>query len=116
MKKYIQYLCEEDKATDRPYSARYVGSLVGDIQRTLLYGGIFMYPADTKNPHGKLRLMYEANPMAFLLEQAGGRASDGFKRILDLQPQSLHQRVPLFLGSPDDVQIAEQFIQGKRQL
>lgn len=114
MKKYIQYLCEEDKSTDRPYSARYVGSLVGDIQRTLLYGGIFMYPGDTKNPKGKLRLMYEGNPMAFLVEQAGGRATDGFKRILDILPQSLHERTPLFLGSRDDVQTVEQFLQGKR--
>ncbi len=114
MKKYIQYLCEEDKSTDRPYSARYVGSLVGDIQRTLLYGGIFMYPGDTKNPKGKLRLMYEGNPMAFLIEQAGGRATDGFKRILDIQPQSLHERTPLFLGSQEDVQTVEQFLQGKR--
>jgi fructose-1,6-bisphosphatase I len=114
MKKYIQYLCEEDKATDRPYSARYVGSLVGDIQRTLLYGGIFMYPGDTKNPKGKLRLMYEGNPMAFLIEQAGGRATDGFKRVLDIQPRSLHERTPLFLGSQEDVLTAEQFLQGKR--
>ena len=115
MKKYIQYLCEEDKLTDRPYSARYVGSLVGDIQRTLLYGGIFMYPADTKNPGGKLRLMYEGNPMAMLVEQAGGRASDGSKRILDIQPKSLHERTPLFLGSEEDVVTAEQFLQGKRE-
>jgi fructose-1,6-bisphosphatase I len=114
MKKYIQYLCEEDKATDRPYSARYVGSLVGDIQRTLLYGGIFMYPGDTKNPNGKLRLMYEGNPMAFLVEQAGGRATDGNKRILDIIPQSLHERTPLFLGSQEDVRIVEEFLQGKR--
>ncbi|HCA79725.1 MAG TPA: fructose-bisphosphatase class I, partial [Bacteroidetes bacterium] len=114
MKKYIQYLCKEDKSTDRPYSARYVGSLVGDIQRTLLYGGIFMYPGDTKNPRGKLRLMYEGNPMAFLVEQAGGHATDGFKRILDIQPASLHERTPLFLGSREDVLTAEQFLQGKR--
>jgi fructose-1,6-bisphosphatase I len=114
MKKYIQYLCEEDKATDRPYSARYVGSLVGDIQRTLLYGGIFMYPADSKNPHGKLRLMYEGNPMAFLMEQAGGRATDGARRILDIHPTSLHERVPMFVGSTEDVLMVEQFLQGKR--
>lgn len=114
MKKYIHYLCEEDKATDRPYSARYVGSLVGDIQRTLLYGGIFMYPGDTKNPNGKLRLMYEGNPMAFLVEQAGGRATDGSRRILDIQPNSLHERTPLYLGSTEDVMTVEQFLQGKR--
>ena len=115
MKKYIQYVCEEDKSTDRPYSARYVGSLVGDIQRTLLYGGIFMYPADTRNPKGKLRLMYEGNPMAMLIEQAGGRASDGLMRILDIQPKSLHERTPVFLGSEEDVLTAEQFLQGKRE-
>lgn len=115
MKKCIQYLCEEDKSTDRPYSARYVGSLVGDIQRTLLYGGIFMYPADTRNPKGKLRLMYEGNPMAMLIEQAGGRASDGLIRILDIQPKSLHERTPVFLGSEEDVLTAEQFLQGKRE-
>jgi fructose-1,6-bisphosphatase I len=114
MKNYIHYLQEEDNASNRPYSARYVGSLVGDIQRTLLYGGIFMYPADSKNPNGKLRLMYEGNPMAFLMEQAGGRATNGFKRILDIQPQELHERTPLFIGSEEDVVIAEQFLQGKR--
>lgn len=114
MKKYIQYLCEEDKPTGRPYSARYVGSMVGDIQRTLLYGGVFMYPGDTKNPKGKLRLMYEANPMALLVEQAGGRATDGQRRILDIHPESLHARTPLFLGSDEDVATCEQFLQGKR--
>jgi fructose-1,6-bisphosphatase I len=114
VKRYIQYLCEEDKPTDRPYSARYVGSLVGDIQRTLLYGGIFMYPADSKKEKGKLRLMYEGNPMALLVEQAGGRATDGFTRILDIQPCSLHERTPLFIGSEEDVLTAEQFLQGKR--
>jgi fructose-1,6-bisphosphatase I len=114
MKKYVSFLQEEDQAGGRPYSSRYIGSMVGDIHRTLLYGGIFMYPADTKNPEGKLRLMYEGNPMAFLLEQAGGRASDGKRRVLDIQPTKLHQRVPLFLGSEDDVLIAEEFLQGKR--
>jgi fructose-1,6-bisphosphatase I len=99
MKRYINHLQEEDKETGRPYSSRYIGSLVGDIHRTLLYGGIFLYPADAKNPEGKLRLMYEGNPMAFLLEQAGGRASNGCQRILDIQPKTLHQRTPLFLGS-----------------
>jgi fructose-1,6-bisphosphatase I len=73
-----------------------------------------MYPADSKNPEGKLRLMYEGNPMAFLMEQAGGRATDGRRRVLDIQPIKLHQRVPLFLGSEDDVLVAEEFLQGKR--
>ncbi|MBI3579995.1 MAG: class 1 fructose-bisphosphatase [Ignavibacteriales bacterium] len=116
MKKYVKYLQEEDKATGRPYSGRYIGSLVGDIHRTMLYGGIFMYPGDTRNPDGKLRVMYEGNPMAFLVEQAGGRASNGTQRILDIQPKLLHQRTPIFIGSEEDVKIAEEFIQGKRDL
>jgi fructose-1,6-bisphosphatase I len=114
MKRYINHLQEEDKASGRPYSSRYIGSLVGDIHRTLLYGGIFLYPADSKNPEGKLRLMYEGNPMAFLLEQAGGRGSNGCQRILDIQPKTLHQRTPLFLGSEEDVSTAEEFVQDKR--
>lgn len=85
------------------YSQRYVGSMVADVHRTLLYGGIFMYPADKKSPNGKLRLLYECNPMAFLMEQAGGKATTGRERILDLQPTSIHQRVPIFLGSLDDI-------------
>jgi fructose-1,6-bisphosphatase I len=114
MRNYITYVHEEDKATGRPYSSRYIGSLVGDVHRTMLYGGIFLYPADAKNPEGKLRLMYEGNPMAFLVEQAGGRATDGRQRILDIQPKKLHQRIPLLLGSEEDVTVAEEFIQGKR--
>ena len=116
MKKYVKYLQEEDAATKRPYSARYIGSMVADVHRTLLYGGIFMYPGDTRNPDGKLRLMYEANPMAFLTEQAGGKASNGVKRILDTAPDSLHQRTPIFLGSEQDVTDCETFLQGKRDL
>ncbi len=116
VKKYVKYLQEEDKATSRPYSGRYIGSMVADIHRTLLYGGIFMYPGDTKHPEGKLRLMYECNPMSLIIEQAGGKASDGTKRILDIVPKSLHQRVPIFAGSEEDVTIAEEFVQGKRGL
>ncbi len=104
----------EDRATSRPYSSRYIGSLVGDIHRTLLYGGIFLYPTDSKNPQGKLRLMYEGNPMAFLAEQAGGRATNGERRILDIQPKKLHERTPLFVGSEEDVLTAEEFIRGRR--
>lgn len=115
-KKYVKYLQEEDKATNRPYSGRYIGSMVADIHRTLMYGGIFMYPGDTKHPEGKLRLMYECNPVAFIIEQAGGKASNGDKRIMDIQPKSLHQRVPIFAGSEEDVTIAEEFLQGKRGL
>jgi fructose-1,6-bisphosphatase I len=92
---------------------------VSDFHRNLLKGGIYLYPADTRNPKyksGKLRLLYEANPLAFIVEQAGGRASDGHRRILDIQPDSLHQRTPLIIGSKEDVEIAEEFIQGKRSL
>jgi fructose-1,6-bisphosphatase I len=87
-----------------------VGSLVADFHRNLLYGGIFIYPADTKNTSGKLRLQYEANPLAFIVEQAGGRASDGKNRILEIVPKSLHQRTPLFIGSEDDVKEAEEYL------
>ncbi|MCI0527335.1 MAG: class 1 fructose-bisphosphatase [Nitrospira sp.] len=107
---YISYLKEEDKKTDRPYSSRYIGSLVADFHRNLLYGGIFLYPADSKNPQGKLRLLYEAAPMAYLIEQAGGSASTGTQRILDIQPTGLHQRIPLVIGSKKDVAQAGEFI------
>ena len=110
LKKYIKYLQDEDEATDRPYSSRYIGSMVADIHRNLLYGGIFMYPADSRNPNGKLRLMYECNPMAFIIEQAGGRASNGNQRMLDIQPQKLHQRVPIYIGSEEDVKMVEKFM------
>lgn len=110
LKKYIKWLQEEDKDTERPYSSRYIGSMVADIHRNLLYGGIFMYPADSRNPNGKLRLMYECNPMAFIVEQAGGRASDGKKRMLEIQPTTLHQRVPIFIGSEEDVLLVEKFM------
>lgn len=110
LKKYIKYLQDEDKSTQRPYSSRYIGSMVADIHRTLLYGGIFMYPADSRNPNGKLRLMYECNPMAMLIESAGGRASDGKQRILEIVPNKLHQRVPIFIGSEYDVKMVEEFM------
>ncbi len=113
-RRYIQHLKQIDKETNRPYSSRYIGSLVADFHRNLLYGGIFLYPGDKKNPNGKLRLMYEANPLAFVVEQAGGYASDGQRRILEIQPDSIHQRTPLIIGSYDDVKEAEEFLQGKR--
>jgi fructose-1,6-bisphosphatase I len=100
----------EDKA--RPYSARYVGSLVADFHRTLLKGGVFAYPPDKKNKSGKLRLMYEAAPLAFLVEQAGGAASTGDQRILEIEPTELHQRVPLYIGSKQDVEDAVRFAKG----
>ncbi|NXS52318.1 F16P2 bisphosphatase, partial [Brachypteracias leptosomus] len=87
-----------------PYGARYVGSMVADVHRTLMYGGIFMYPANQKSPKGKLRLLYECNPMAFIIEQAGGMATTGTEAVLDVKPENIHQRVPLILGSPEDVQ------------
>ena len=110
LKKYIKYLQEEDIATSRPYSSRYIGSMVADIHRNLLYGGIFMYPADSRNPNGKLRLQYECNPMAFIVEQAGGRATNGKQRILEIQPEKLHQRMPIFIGSEEDVKVVEKFM------
>ncbi len=91
----------------KPYSARYVGSLVADFHRTLIYGGIYMYPPDTRKPDGKLRLMCEANPLAFLAEQAGGKAIDGYGRILERKPEKLHSRTPLFIGSKMDVEAVE---------
>jgi len=93
----------------KPYSLRYVGSMVADVHRTLIYGGIFMYPADKTSKSGKLRLLYEANPMAFIMEQAGGRASTGTAPILDIVPTQIHQRTPVFLGSREDVQELESF-------
>uniref|UniRef100_A0A8C9W9G7 Fructose-1,6-bisphosphatase 1 n=1 Tax=Scleropages formosus TaxID=113540 RepID=A0A8C9W9G7_SCLFO len=87
-----------------PYGGRYVGSMVADVHRTLVYGGIFLYPANIKSPQGKLRLLYECNPMAFIMEQAGGMATTGTGNVLDIQPKSIHQKVPVVLGSPDDVQ------------
>lgn len=99
--------CRKPK-TGKPKKARYIGSMVGDMHRTLLYGGIFMYPASKKDPKGKLRLLYECNPMAMLVEQAGGRATDGKNRILDINPTSLHERSPIYLGSVKDVMRLEQ--------
>jgi fructose-1,6-bisphosphatase I len=113
----IDYFKTKDKDSGRPYTARYVGSLVADFHRNLLKGGIFMYPADLKDPKkpsGKLRLMVEANPLAMVVEQAGGYASDGHGPILDIRPTDLHQRVPLYIGSRKDVELAEAFIGGKR--
>jgi len=119
VKNYVRWVKQIDKNSGRPMNSRYIGSLVADFHRNLLKGGIFLYPGDNKSPdrkHGKLRLMYEANPLAFIIEQAGGKASDGYRRILDIQPTELHQRTPLIIGSREDVEIAEEFIQGKRTL
>jgi fructose-1,6-bisphosphatase I len=110
VKEYIRYCKQEDKSTGRPYSLRYIGSMVADIHRNLITGGVFIYPPTKDAPCGKLRLLYECNPMAFIVEQAGGRATDGFNRILDIQPKELHQRTPIFIGSEEMVLKAEEFI------
>ena len=111
VKKYIKYCQEEDTATKRPYTSRYIGSLVSDFHRNLIKGGIYLYPSTSRHPNGKLRLLYECNPMAFLIEQAGGKAIAGVgKRILDIEPTELHQRSPLFVGSTKMVDKLEGFI------
>ena len=107
-KKYFEKLKFPTKEGAKPYSARYVGSMVADVHRTLLYGGVFAYPGDKKSPRGKLRILYECFPMAFIMEQAGGKATTGTKRILDLQPEGIHARSPIFLGSVDDVEEIEE--------
>ncbi|MGY6649932.1 class 1 fructose-bisphosphatase [Wenyingzhuangia sp. IMCC45574] len=108
IKKYIKY-CQE-VTEDRPYTSRYIGSLVSDFHRNMIKGGVYLYPKSTKNPDGKLRLLYECNPIAFLAEQAGGKASDGTQRILDIKPTELHQRVPIVCGSVNMVEKVEEFI------
>ena len=116
-KALVDYFKAKDKPSGRPYTSRYVGSLVADFHRNLLKGGIFMYPADLKDPKkstGKLRLMVEANPLAMVVREAGGYASDGKGPILDIQPTDLHQRVPLYIGSKEEVKTAEAFLSGKR--
>ena len=96
--------------TDGRFGSRYIGSLVADLHRTLLQGGIFMYPAERERPEGKLRLLYEASPLAMIAEQAGGRATDGYRNILDLEPESLHQRTPLYIGSAEFVDLAGEYL------
>jgi len=107
---FSDYLRATDNTNPEPFLSRYIGSLVADFHRNLLYGGIFMYPADAKNPQGKLRLLYEVAPLAFLTEQAGGRASDGHRDILDICPSELHQRTPVYMGSKAWVDLAERFV------
>jgi fructose-1,6-bisphosphatase I len=110
VKRYIKWCQELDPPTNRPYTSRYIGSLVADFHRNLLKGGIYIYPRGTTAPNGKLRLLYECNPMAFLIEQAGGKASDGHTRIMDVDPSELHERVPFFCGSTEMVEKAEEFL------
>lgn len=109
VKNYIKY-CQEEEG-DRPYTSRYIGSLVSDFHRNMIKGGIYIYPNTSKNPEGKLRLLYECNPMAYIAEQAGGKASNGFMSILDIVPTELHQRAPFFCGSKRMVEKAEEFMQ-----
>ena len=108
VKDYIKY-CQKEEG-DRPYTSRYIGSLVSDFHRNMIKGGIYMYPKSSKAHKGKLRLLYECNPMAFLAEQANGKASDGHQRIMDIQPSELHERVPFFCGSKKMVEKAEEFM------
>ncbi|QFZ54289.1 class 1 fructose-bisphosphatase [Oceanihabitans sp. IOP_32] len=112
IKDYIKY-CQQEEG-DRPYTSRYIGSLVSDFHRNMIKGGIYLYPQSSKNPNGKLRLLYECNPMAFLAEQANGKSSDGFTRTLDVVPTTLHQRVPFICGSKNMVEKAEEFMRNAR--
>ncbi|HAW94694.1 MAG TPA: fructose-bisphosphatase class I, partial [Phycisphaerales bacterium] len=98
-------------AHEHGYSSRYIGSMVADVHRILMRGGVFIYPPTVKNPEGKLRLLYEANPMAMIIEQAGGLSYSGDQRTLEVQPSELHQRVPVLLGSPDEVESVLRLIQ-----
>jgi len=115
LKRYVKYCQEEDRESDRPYKARYIGSMVADIHRTLLQGGIFIYPESKKWPEGKLRLMYECNPLGFIIEQAGGKAIDGKQRILEIEPHSIHQTTPVYMGSPANVDKVRQFLEGREE-
>ena len=109
---YIASCKENNASTNRPYSARYIGSLVADFHRNLIKGGIYLYPSSTKSPNGKLRLLYECSPLAFLAEQAGGMAISNTERILDIQPKKLHQRVPFYIGSKEMIKELEVFLKG----
>ncbi len=111
IKKYLQWCKESNKAENRPYSARYIGSMVADFHRNLIKGGVFIYPQTPNSPNGKLRLLYECNPMAFIVEQAGGKASTGKQRVLEIQPTELHQRVPIIIGSKNMVEQVEQLLE-----
>ncbi|MFT5143857.1 MAG: fructose-1,6-bisphosphatase I [Rhodothermales bacterium] len=112
LKRYIKWMQEPDPATNRPFSTRYIGSFVADFHRNLMKGGLYIYPATEANPSGKLRLMYEANPLAFIVEQAGGSASQGSGRIMETVPTALHERTPVYMGSPKMVEMAEAFLRG----
>jgi fructose-1,6-bisphosphatase I len=104
MRKTVQAWREGTGKSGKAFSSRYIGSMVGDVHRTLLYGGVFGYPGDTKNPNGKLRLLYEGAPMSFIMEQAGGLSTSGTKRVMEISPEVVHQRVPIVMGSRNNVQ------------
>lgn len=110
LKQYVKYCQVEDPDTARPYKARYIGSMVADVHRTLITGGIFIYPNSSQYPNGKLRLMYECNPLGFLIEQAGGMAIDCNGRILEIEPESIHQQTPIFIGSRENVLKVKEFL------
>jgi fructose-1,6-bisphosphatase I len=110
VKKYIKFCQIEDAASQRPYTSRYIGSMVADLHRNLIKGGIYIYPSTASAPKGKLRLVYECNPLAFIIEQAGGRATNGYKRILDIDVNEIHQRESIFIGSTKMVLLAEQYM------
>lgn len=113
VKKYIDACQHKNKTNGGPYTQRYIGSMVSDVHRNLIKGGIFMYPGTTDKPKGKLRLLYECNPFAYIVEQAGGRATDGVKRILEKQPSELHERTPFFVGSTDMMSELESYLHGE---
>lgn len=108
VKNYVKYCQLEEE--DRPYTSRYIGSLVSDFHRNIIKGGVYLYPSSKKKPKGKLRLLYECNPMAFIAEQAGGKASDGFNRIMEVSPKELHERIPFYCGSYNMVKKLESFM------
>ncbi|MFY0683605.1 MAG: class 1 fructose-bisphosphatase [Balneola sp.] len=110
LKKYVKYCQEEDPESDRPYSARYIGSMVADLHRTLIKGGIFIYPHSKRYPSGKLRLMYECNPLSFIIEQAGGMATDGHRRIMEIEPKAIHEQTPIYIGSKENVSQVMDFL------
>jgi len=115
MKTYIDYCKSIDEATNRPFTGRYIGSMIADLHRNFLKGGIYLYPDSQKAPKGKLRLLYECNPMAFLIEQAGGKATDGQQAILDKKPTYIHERTPFYGGSAEMMEVLEKML-GKENI
>eukprot|EP01125_Pyxidicula_operculata_P021994 TRINITY_DN8819_c0_g1_i1.p1 TRINITY_DN8819_c0_g1~~TRINITY_DN8819_c0_g1_i1.p1 ORF type:complete len:354 (-),score=75.38 TRINITY_DN8819_c0_g1_i1:61-1089(-) len=114
LRAYVDWIKTPNSAEGRPYTSRYVGSLVSDFHRNLLYGGVYFYPKDTRSTSGKLRLMYECAPLSFIATQAGGKGSTGEEDVLDIQPKTVHDRIPLFIGNKKEVEMGELFLSGKR--